>query len=447
MGIGIIAVGLWLLLGVQFHYNNISLFPIVVALMIICIGLLIVLNKVKQKYLIVSFILIGINLVVTLFFSNQSAIILILSLYFLFKGIDEIGYDYPKIKKYRKLYRSYLICYFIMIIFSYWIEQLLIIENILLIVSVILLVFIEYHLIKINRFLEDEFLNLNVESIWHSQKSFVILLILSCLSVAGLIYIKDDYVKTIQQEVNEEEVRYFKVDTNDYKVPPFGLDSHKNTTLFEQREVTRYSAVQVFIKDQLLENMDKVRYKIIQDDQIILESYDKFQKIEYEDKESCPFIGYTGGYINSDIYNDINKLNDSIVEKSNLVFQIQLYNQKGDCYYDQKSDIQSVKPSVMYYEDQDISIENFCYDMNTIIGLPKVYIKNNNLNIYGIQLLYGDNDFLLREYGMLDDSFDLSTSHNFIKEPVKSIKTIKVVYYDENWQVIKTTLCPMEVLS
>ena len=101
----------------------------------------------------------------------------------------------------------------------------------------------------------------------------------------------------------------------------------------------------------------------------------------------------------------------------------------------------------MYYEDQDISIENFCYDMNTIIGLPKVYIKNNNLNIYGIQLLYGDNDFLLREYGMLDDSFDLSTSHNFIKEPVKSIKTIKVVYYDENWQVIKTTLCPMEVLS
>ena len=309
------------------------------------------------------------------------------------------------------------------------------------------MVFIEYHLIKINRFLEDEYLNLKVESIWHSQKSFVILLILSCLSVAGLIYIKDDYVKTIQQEVNEEEVRYFKVDTNDYKVPPFGLDSHKNTTLFVQGEVTRYSAVQVFIKDHLLENMDKVRYKIIQDDQIILESYDKFQKIEYEDKESCPFIGYTGGYINSDIYNDINKLNDSIVEKSNLVFQIQLYNHKGDCYYDQKSDIQSVKPSVMHYEDQDISIENFCYDMNTIIGLPKVYIKNNNLNIYGIQLLYGDNDFLLREYGMLDDSFDLSTSHNFIKEPVKNIKTIKVVHYDENWQVIKTTLCPMEVLS
>ena len=48
---------------------------------------------------------------------------------------------------------------------------------------------------------------------------------------------------------------------------------------------------------------------------------------------------------------------------------------------------------------------------------------------------------------MMEDSYDLSTSHNFIKEPVKNIKTIKVVYYDENWQVIKTTLCPMEVLS
>lgn len=447
MGIGIMAVGLWFLLGVQFHYNNISLFPIVVALMIICIGLLIVLKKAKQKYLIVSLILNGINLIVTLFFSNQSGIILLLSLYFLFKGIDEIGYDYPKIKKYRNLYRSYLICYFIMIIFSYWIEQLLIIENILLIVSVILLIFIEYHLIKINRFLEDEYLNLNVESIWYNQKSLVILLILSCLSVVGLIYIKDDYIKTIQQEVNEEEVQYFKVDNADYKVSPFGLDSYKKTTLFEQREVTSYSAIKVFIKNHLLENMDKVRYKIIQDDQIILESYDNFQKIEYEDKESCPYVGYTGGYVNSDIYDDIKKLKDSIVDKSNLVFQIQLYDQEGNCYYDQKSDIQSVIPSVMYYEDQDISIENFCYDMNTIIGPPKVSLKNDNLNIYGIQLLYGDNDLLLMEYRMMEDSYDLFTSHNFIKEPVKNIKTIKVVYYDDNWQVIKTTLCSMEVLS
>ena len=146
---------------------------------------------------------------------------------------------------------------------------------------------------------------------------------------------------------------------------------HIKTQLFLYKEKSLGICCSGFIKDHLLENMDKVRYKIIQDDQIILESYDKFQKIEYEDKESCPFIGYTGGYINSDIYNDINKLNDSIVEKSNLVFQIQLYNHKGDCYYDQKSDIQSVKPSVMHYEDQDISIENFCYDMNTIIGLPK----------------------------------------------------------------------------
>ena len=101
----------------------------------------------------------------------------------------------------------------------------------------------------------------------------------------------------------------------------------------------------------------------------------------------------------------------------------------------------------MHYEDQDISIENFCYDMNTIIGPPKFSLKNDNLNIYGIQLLYGDNDLLLMEYRMMEDSCDLSTSHNFIKEPVKNIKTIKVVYYDENWQVIKTTLCPIEELS
>lgn len=48
MGIGIIALGLWLLLGISFSINSIALFPDALSMMIIMVGIVIVFRRVKS---------------------------------------------------------------------------------------------------------------------------------------------------------------------------------------------------------------------------------------------------------------------------------------------------------------------------------------------------------------------------------------------------------------
>ena len=54
MGIGIIALGLWLLLGISFSINSIELFPDALSMMIIIVGIIIVFRRVKLRELLIS---------------------------------------------------------------------------------------------------------------------------------------------------------------------------------------------------------------------------------------------------------------------------------------------------------------------------------------------------------------------------------------------------------
>ena len=54
MGIGIIALGLWLLLGISFSINSIELFPDALSMMIIMAGIVIVFRRVKSRELLIS---------------------------------------------------------------------------------------------------------------------------------------------------------------------------------------------------------------------------------------------------------------------------------------------------------------------------------------------------------------------------------------------------------
>ena len=106
MGLGIIALGLWLLLGIQFHYNEISLFPEIVAFMVLVYGLCSVLKKTRQKEFIIALVFLGIEIIITIFFKEYSLWIFIILLYFIFIGIDKISNNYPKIKNYQKQYKK-----------------------------------------------------------------------------------------------------------------------------------------------------------------------------------------------------------------------------------------------------------------------------------------------------------------------------------------------------
>ena len=67
MGIGIIALGLWLLLGISFSINSIALFPDALSMMIIMVGIVIVFRRVKSRELLISLGLWIVSFVMELF--------------------------------------------------------------------------------------------------------------------------------------------------------------------------------------------------------------------------------------------------------------------------------------------------------------------------------------------------------------------------------------------
>lgn len=454
MGLGIIAVGLWLLLGIQFYYNQIFLFPTIVSLMIMFVGICNVLKKVKQKDLMIALILMIIEMMMTLCFNQYHSIILIILLYFLFKGIKELSTHYLKIHRYKKACHIYLLCLIIMELLSYFCkESLTVLTSMILMCSIVILCVIVYYIFQINDLLEDDYLDLEVKS-FDFRFKVLIMIILSCVSIGGLIYVKDDFIYQIHQEVNEKESIYFKVDQDDYKLTPFGYRIHKQTRLEGQEEVCSYNGIKLFIKNDFIKYLSKVRYTILCENQVILQSYDVFKKIEYADDGIYyghePFEGYTGGYVDNDVYDDIDQLKDHVYDKRALTFKIELYDKKKHCYYKDECAIEKVFPVIYQYEDEDISIKDFQYDMNTLISEPEIKIKNKEVHH---MYIYYEDDYKNKDPMILfyvfdeDDQLKCSSLHDLINAPVKDFKSLKIVYYDKDGHIIKETLCLMEVSS
>lgn len=460
MGLGIIALGLWLLLGIQFHYNEISLFPEIVAFMVLVYGLCSVLKKTRQKEFIIALVFLGIEIIITIFFKEYSLWIFIILLYFIFIGIDKISNNYPKIKNYQKQYKTYLICLLCLQIltnlYTMTLENnFIIIISILLIFSFIIFCMLEYHIIKINHFIEDEFIDLEIVSL-NTHKNLFIILILTCISIGVLIYVKNDFIHQIQLEVNEKEVHYFKVDQDDYKIAPFGYKTKRRTTIQGQEIYMESSGIEIYIKNELLTDSLKVKYTITYGDDIILQNYNNFQEKEYADESffygHAPFIGYTGGTIASDFYQDAGILKNYISTDNTktMLLTIELYDKNEHCYYRDSCDIEPVEPTTYYYEDEDISIKNFQYDMNALVSFPEIDIKTRNQNIGFICIYYHDSyyedDPLIFDLRFSPDTqtFYPITEQRFIHTPISKFQSLRVVYYDHNGKIIKETICDME---
>ena len=240
---------------------------------------------------------------------------------------------------------------------------------------------------------------------------------------------------------------------------PFGFIEHQSTTLGSQEIITEVLAVRLFLKDELVESLDKVKYTFLLDNQIVLQSYDKFKTIDYNDYSIYyghnPFPGYTGGILNEDIYEDIDTFraydyyNNDV---SSCVFEIELYDKKGNCYYKDRTNFKLVTPTTYRYEDENIRIENFQYDMNSLVSIPSVKIKVDDPNIQWVAIYYPDayedKDPLILEYRRNEDGeFESDLYRNLIYSPIQDIKTIRIDYCGENFQedVIFSTLCEMEV--
>lgn len=452
MGIGIIALGLWLLLGISFSINSIELFPDALSMMVIMMGIVIVFRRVKSRELLISLGLWIVSFVMELFqlyFFNQW--IWLLALAFVYIGIDHIAVDYPALKKYRYSYRIYLTVYVMILLLGELIlktneASFMLIAAFFMIVLEILLIMVLYHMIKINHFLEEDYIQIHVQSLSYSFHQKAIIIVLSLASLLGIVYMKDGFLKQIQQEVLYEESCYLKVNEEDYKILPFGYQKEQQSTLFLEEELVSYTPIEIYIRQDLFKDLSQVEYQILNYDKVIVSSSGPFQTVEYEEGETTPFTGYVGVYVQDDRYSEIQNIQDYT---KSFNFVLKLYNQNGECYYQQMSTLEQVSSHVYRYEDENICMENLKYDMNVITNPPQIILKQNqnqitNILFYTVNEKNEENLILIYDNFLDQDHYKLNISQRFIHQPLNHLSKLKIEYRDENNQVIDSYICELE---
>lgn len=453
MGIGIIALGLWLLCGLSFSMNHIELFPTVLSMMVVIVGIVIVLRKVKSRKLFISLGLWIVSFVMELFqlyFFNQW--IYFIALAFVYIGIDHIAVDYPALKKYQYSYRLYLTVYVMTLLLSELIfktneASFMPMAIFFMIALEILLIIVLYQIVKINHFLEEDYIQIHVQSLSYSFHQKAIIIVLSVISLLGIIYMKDGFLKQIQQEVLYEESYYLKVNEEDYKILPFGYRKEQQSTLFLEEELVSYTPIEIYIRQDLFKDLSQVEYQILNYDKVIVSSSGPFQTVEYEEGETTAFPGYVGVYVQDDRYSEIQNIQDYT---KSFNFVLKLYNQNGECYYQQMSTLEQVSSHVYRYEDENICMENLKYDMNVITDPPpQITLKQNQDQITDI-LFYTVNEnqeenLILMYNNVLDQNrYELFFDKRFIHQPLDHLSKLKIKYQDENNQVIDSYIYELE---
>ena len=316
-----------------------------------------------------------------------------------------------------------------------------------MVVLEIVLIMVLYHMVKINHFLEEDYIQIHVQSLSYSFHQKAIIIVLSLASLLGIVYMKDGFLKQIQQEVLYEESYYLKVNEEDYKILPFGYRKEQQSTLFLGRESVSYTPIEIYIRQDLFKDLSQVEYQILNYDQVIVSSSGPFQTVEYEERETTPFPGYVGVCVQDDRYSEIQNIQD-YTDAFNFV--LKLYNQNGECYYQQMSTLEQVSSHSYRYEDENICMENLKYDMNVITDPPpQITLKQNQDQITDI-LFYTVNEnqeenLILMYNNVLDQNrYELFFNKRFIHQPLDHLSKLKIKYQDENNQVIDSYICELE---
>ena len=212
-------------------------------------------------------------------------------------------------------------------------------------------------------------------------------------------------------------------------------------------ESVSYTPIEIYIRQDLFKDLSQVEYQILNYDQVIVSSSGPFQTVEYEEGETTPFPGYVGVYVQDDRYSEIQNIQD-YTDAFNFV--LKLYNQNGECYYQQMSTLEQVSSHSYRYEDENICMENLKYDMNVITDPPpQITLKQNQDQITDI-LFYTVNEnqeenLILMYNNVLDQNrYERFFDKRFIHQPLDHLSKLKIKYQDENNQVIDSYICELE---
>lgn len=462
MGIGIIALGLWMLYGLDFRINEIQVFPPIISYIVVLLGLVISYKKTNEQVFKYA-LLFPVGNIVLCFFETKSVVLstlislaLLYPLYLMLLTIYNIATDYPKKEKYRMYYMGWIIIQIIMLVLmSFGNDAPLMILNCLLWIEVLLAVLVIYHLVKINKYISDEYEDISYHMPTYNKKHYIIMLLLSVLSICSIVLIEKPYLETTKEEIVYQENKFFKVDHEDFKIPPFGYTKETTTSLLSGGWSSSFFGLKLYIKDELLENLDYVNCLVTYNGKVVYHlqgkaslyenRYGDFYYTEYDIYENYKEISVDGE----------DRFNDDVLEKYNtndsFKISINLYAKNKEVIYSNIADIVPVTPTTYRYSDDRISIENLQYDSNGLVSVPKVRIKDPNNELTHVIIYYphdgeGENVLLYIYNGWDGDGvFDLDTVRHFIYDRVDEFKSI-LIEYRNGETIVDSRLCELEVV-
>lgn len=323
---------------------------------------------------------------------------------------------------------------------------------IVLIGSILLVIVVICHLIRINILLEEEYIIIRPYKDNHSLKKLLIILCLSCMSVVGIVTIKNDYIHLINEEQLIRDSGFYKVDEEEYKLIGLGYYKNEQAHIIGNNFVLEVMGYDLYVKDELLKDVNKVEYRVYDGNRTIIHYSGEYEIIDHSLDGwggTNPFEGYTGVRIDNRLNGDANIVSEKQLQ---LSFEIKLYKDE-ECLYQDYSEAKLLQPRKYSYKDEYIMIDNIQYDTNVIVGIPNIKVNVPECKYIKIYYEYGEGkDYLLNMYSLDEYGyFDCNTFHHLIKAPIKDFQQIRVDLctgygedrYDEK-VVIKSIVCHLE---
>lgn len=396
MGIGIIALSLWLLFGIKFSINQIEFVPVIIGYTFMTWGISVVLKKYKNKNmeyaLILSILLIILEMFHHIFIIIISCVISCIQLFFLLKGIIEIADDYPQIQFMKQKFKNYFIFFVIINILTIDVSIFHITVHYITIILVVIYAFMTipmvYRLTKINRFMYDQ----NEPTIIHNpikrkkrNKFIAIIIMIICIISFSMI---NTIIPMINQNQSITNEVILKGESKNIKVEYVAIEYEAyQENLFDLIKDIDILHPQLYIKDELFENIENIDYKIIisnggaysqdslkpvihnQSNRIV---YHGYQNIQLEDIDHNEFdYGFFGNV-------EIN--NQTIINLKNQSHQMTMYFYITDHNHNEIEEIVQLYPIVLKeygYQDQQIKIDHLLTDGKVFFTFPKISIQKS----------------------------------------------------------------------
>lgn len=382
MGCGLIALGLWFLLGLKINVNGTELVPPFIAYIIFIWGIITVLKRYKNKHLSYSLI---ISIVCLLFellseiriFSILNCITSFLQLYFMLYGIEDIAKKYDNINIYSQKIKKYLIIFAILNIVVV-ISKVLNTETTLGVILVLIVFFYTIsvckHLYKINDYLYGLEEPVKIEKRLPRRKSYKIIAIMIMIITMIILLFSQNILSILTDRYSYESYYIvFKGDNGNIKVDDIEIYGY-NQYSFINCEDSHIPYSKLYVNKDILKDAENIIRKIyVEDsqdfryeshDSIISKKYYDNDLMEYEiDTEMTSNFQYNHEILNKITEGKVTpRLSITFLDKNNNEIETQTVELKPKAVKEYR------------YEDNDLVIKNVFTSEHTLM-MESSYVR------------------------------------------------------------------------